>query len=140
MSETLSQQVYREANQALQLLSQVKETMLNLLTQMSAASKASITVEPDLEQLQKYRKEYESLMAQLKSKVSWIQENQVHLKQDEGTTYEKEVDQALLEEQQQVQQASRNITEKLKHILSQSYALQLQTDTLLSASYNQPVQ
>ncbi|CAO3607679.1 unnamed protein product [Cunninghamella echinulata] len=114
MSETLSQQVYKETSQALQLLSQVKETMLNLLTHMSAALR--------------------HLSLKLDS------ENQVRLKQDEGTTHEKEIDQALLEEQQQVQQASKNITEKLKHILSQSYALQLQTDTLLSASYNQPVQ
>ncbi|CAO3624235.1 unnamed protein product [Cunninghamella blakesleeana] len=138
MSSTILQQVNNETTQALQLLSQVKETMLKLLSQMSTASMNSLTVEPDLEQLQKYRKEYETLMTQLKTKVNWIQEHQQEVSHKDNNN--SELEQTLLEEQQQLQQTSRNISDKLKHILSQTYALQLQTDVLLSASYNQPVQ
>ncbi|KAI8339507.1 hypothetical protein BC941DRAFT_420673 [Chlamydoabsidia padenii] len=133
---TTSQQVYTETNQALDTLSDVWESMLKVLKEVSAAAATSLTMEPDLDQLQKTRKEYEALMAQLKTKVAWIQDHRLEHKQDMD---QEELDPSLLKEQQQLRQTSQNVSNQLKQILSQSYSLQFQIDMLLSASHDQSI-
>ncbi|ORZ24377.1 hypothetical protein BCR42DRAFT_402812 [Absidia repens] len=101
-----SQQVYTETNQALQNLSEVWECMLKVITQVSAAAASSFTMEPDLDQLQKTRKEYETLMTELKTKVAWIQEHHQSPKKDEDIQRDDQVDPALLKEQQDLRQVT----------------------------------
>jgi hypothetical protein len=81
MSSTSTEKVYNNANDALDTLSNLWQTMLQIIQAVSTASASSLTAEPDLVKLQKTRKEYETLMNLLKTKVEWLQANQ--LKQEE---------------------------------------------------------
>ncbi|CAO3599669.1 unnamed protein product [Absidia cylindrospora] len=135
-----AQQVYTETNQALKTLSDVWECMLKVITQVSAAAASSFTLEPDLDQLQKTRKEYEALMTELKTKVAWIQEHHQPIKKDQDIQRDNQLDPALIKEQQDLRQTSQNVSNQLKEILGQSYSLQFQIDMLLSASHDQPTQ
>jgi DNA repair ATPase RecN len=101
---TSSQQVYTQTNEALDTLSDVWESMLKVLTEVSAAAASSFTMEPDLDQLQKTRKEYEALLTQLKTKVAWIQEHWTESKQD---VQQADLDPSLVEEHEQLQQVRR---------------------------------
>ncbi|SAM03885.1 hypothetical protein [Absidia glauca] len=101
---TSSQQVYTQTNEALDTLSDVWESMLKVLTEVSAAAASSFTMEPDLDQLQKTRKEYEALLTQLKTKVAWIQDHWTESKQD---VQQADLDPSLVEEHDQLQQVRR---------------------------------
>ncbi|KAI8088121.1 hypothetical protein BDF21DRAFT_211233 [Thamnidium elegans] len=72
-----SAQVYDNANQALITLSNLWQTMLQIIQTVSDASASSLTVEPDLVQLQKSRKEYEQLVSSLKTTITWLEANQL---------------------------------------------------------------
>ncbi|KAI8099625.1 uncharacterized protein BX664DRAFT_355030 [Halteromyces radiatus] len=133
-----TQQVYTETNEALDTLSEVWESMLKVLNQVSAAAASSFTLDPDLDQLSKTRKEYEALLTRLKTKVAWIQDNRPYNNKQQQE--QQQLDPLLLEEQQQLRQSSQAVSDQLKDILSQSYALQFQIDMLLSASHDQPIQ
>lgn len=69
--------VYDNANEALNTLSNLWQTMLQIIQAVSAASASSLTVEPDLVSLQKARKEYEELLASLNQKVQWLEKNKL---------------------------------------------------------------
>lgn len=72
-----STQIYDNANQALVTLSNLWQTMLQIIQTVSDASASSLTVEPDLVQLQKTRKEYEQLVSSLKTTLTWLEANQL---------------------------------------------------------------
>lgn len=72
-----SAEVYNNANEALVTLSNLWQTMLQIIQTVSDASASSLTVEPDLVQLQKARKAYEQLISSLKSTVTWLENNQL---------------------------------------------------------------
>lgn len=72
-----STQVYDSANQALVTLSNLWQTMLQIIQTVSDASASSLTVEPDLVQLQKTRKEYEHLVSSLKTTLTWLEDNKL---------------------------------------------------------------
>lgn len=69
--------VYNNANDALNTLSNLWQIMLQIIQAVSAASASSLTVEPDLAKLQKARKDYEQLVASLKTTVSWLENNKL---------------------------------------------------------------
>lgn len=71
-------EIYNKANESLDTLSNLWQTMLQIIQAVSLASAASLTVEPDLAKLQKTRKEYEQLMTTLKTNVAWLEKNQVN--------------------------------------------------------------
>ncbi|KAI8642184.1 hypothetical protein BD408DRAFT_187213 [Parasitella parasitica] len=71
-------QIYNKANESLDTLSNLWQIMLQIIQAVSSASASSLTAEPDLVKLQKTRKEYEQLVASLKSNVEWLQKNQVN--------------------------------------------------------------
>lgn len=71
-------EIYNKANDSLDTLSNLWQTMLQIIQAVSSASAASLTVEPDLAKLQKTRKEYEQLMTTLKSNVEWLEKNEVN--------------------------------------------------------------
>jgi hypothetical protein len=70
-------EVYNNANEALDTLSNLWQTMLQIIQAVSAASASSLTVEPDLAKLQKARKDFEQLITLLKTKVAWLDSNQL---------------------------------------------------------------
>ncbi|KAG2232813.1 hypothetical protein INT48_005681 [Thamnidium elegans] len=125
-----SAQVYDNANQALITLSNLWQTMLQIIQTVSDASASSLTVEPDLVQLQKSRKEYEQLVSSLKTTITWLEANQ--LKQVES------IDspdlQESIREHEQLQEKSVIVSDKLKRMLNQSYALQFQLEMLFTSS------
>lgn len=71
-------EIYSKANESLDTLSNLWQTMLQIIQAVSLASAASLTVEPDLAKLQKTRKEYEQLMTTLKTNVAWLEKNQLN--------------------------------------------------------------
>jgi hypothetical protein len=93
-------QVYDKANDSLDTLSNLWQTMLQIIQAVSSASASSLTVEPDLAKLQKIRKEYELLMASLKSNVEWLQKNEIN---ENDLQLETETYRSSLTEQEELQ-------------------------------------
>lgn len=93
-------QVYDKANDSLDILSNLWQTMLQIIQAVSLASASSLTVEPDLAKLQKTRKEYEQLMASLKSNVEWLQKNEIN---ESDLQSETEAYRSSLTEQEELQ-------------------------------------
>ncbi|GAA5806551.1 hypothetical protein EDC94DRAFT_663118 [Helicostylum pulchrum] len=125
-----STQIYDNANQALVTLSNLWQTMLQIIQTVSDASASSLTVEPDLVQLQKTRKEYEQLVSSLKTTLTWLEANQ--LKQVESINSPDL--QESIQEHEQLQEKSFIVSNKLKRMLNQSYALQFQLEMLFTSS------
>ncbi|KAG2196083.1 hypothetical protein INT46_011268 [Mucor plumbeus] len=124
-------QVYDKANDSLDTLSNLWQTMLQIIQAVSSASASSLTVEPDLAKLQKIRKEYELLMASLKSNVEWLQKNEIN---ENDLQLETEAYRSGLTEQEELQMESTRVNDKLKRLLNQSYALQFQLEMLFTSS------
>lgn len=93
-------EVYNHTNDALDTLSNLWQTILQIIQAVSVASASSLTAEPDLAKLQKTRKEYETLMNSLKTKVEWLQTNQLKQEEIEAKTENYRSD---LEEQDKLQ-------------------------------------
>jgi hypothetical protein len=72
-----SVEVYNNANEALITLSNLWQTMLQIIQAVSNASASSLTVEPDLVQLQKSRKDYEQLVTSLNATITWLEANKL---------------------------------------------------------------
>lgn len=99
-------EIYNKANGSLDTLSNLWQTMLQIIQEVSLASAASLTVEPDLAKLQKTRKEYEQLMTTLKSDVAWLEKNKV---KENELDVETEIYTSGLVEQEALQTVSSGI-------------------------------
>ncbi|CAO3609403.1 unnamed protein product [Mucor fragilis] len=124
-------EIYNKANGSLDTLSNLWQTMLQIIQEVSLASAASLTVEPDLAKLQKTRKEYEQLMTTLKSDVAWLEKNKV---KENELDVETEIYTSGLVEQEALQTESTRVNDQLKRLLNQSYALQFQLEMLFTSS------
>ncbi|KAL7325209.1 hypothetical protein PS15p_207725 [Mucor circinelloides] len=124
-------EIYNKANESLDTLSNLWQTMLQIIQAVSLASAASLTVEPDLAKLQKTRKEYEQLMTTLKTNVAWLEKNQVN---ESELDVETETYTSGLVEQDILQKESTRVNDQLKRLLNQSYALQFQLEMLFTSS------
>ncbi|CAO0800931.1 unnamed protein product [Mucor circinelloides] len=124
-------EIYNKANESLDTLSNLWQTMLQIIQAVSLASAASLTVEPDLAKLQKTRKEYEQLMTTLKTNVAWLEKNQLN---ESELDVETETYTSGLVEQDILQKESTRVNDQLKRLLNQSYALQFQLEMLFTSS------
>ncbi|GAA5816254.1 hypothetical protein MFLAVUS_009780 [Mucor flavus] len=125
-----STQVYDSANQALVTLSNLWQTMLQIIQTVSDASASSLTVEPDLVQLQKTRKEYEQLVSSLKTTLTWLEANKLkHVESIDSPDLQESI-----QEHERLQEKSFVVSDKLKRMLNQSYALQFQLEMLFTSS------
>ncbi|GAN06633.1 hypothetical protein MAM1_0130d06120 [Mucor ambiguus] len=124
-------EIYNKANNSLDTLSNLWQTMLQIIQAVSSASAASLTVEPDLAKLQETRKEYEQLMTTLKSDVEWLEKNKVN---ENELDLETETYKLGLVEQEVLQKESTRVNDQLKRLLNQSYALQFQLEMLFTSS------
>ncbi|KAG1115242.1 hypothetical protein G6F42_013984 [Rhizopus arrhizus] len=124
-------EIYSKANESLDTLSNLWQTMLQIIQAVSLASAASLTVEPDLAKLQKTRKEYEQLMTTLKTNVAWLEKNQLN---ESELDVETETYTSGLVEQDILQKESTRVNDQLKRLLNQSYALQFQLEMLFTSS------
>ncbi|KAI8879002.1 hypothetical protein K501DRAFT_227394 [Backusella circina FSU 941] len=122
-------EVYEKSNQALETLSNLWQSMLDIIQAVSASSAASLTAEPDLAGLQNARKEYEQLVSTLKTLTTWLDENKLDVNREQ-----EETNSELLQEQDQLKQEAAHVSDKLKRMISQSYALQFQIELYLSSS------
>ncbi|KAG0164961.1 hypothetical protein DFQ30_009157 [Apophysomyces sp. BC1015] len=127
-----SAEIYSKSNESLDTLSDLWESMLTILQIVSATSAKSLTAEPDLAAIQKARRDYEALLTKLKSSTEWLDAN--NIVQDNPTTVDH-----LCEEQADLRKESAILSDQLKRLLSQSYALQFQINILLASSHDQPV-
>ncbi|KAI8992672.1 hypothetical protein BDB01DRAFT_446075 [Pilobolus umbonatus] len=125
-----NREVYQKVNVAIETLSNLWESMLKMIQAVSAASASSLTVEPDLIQLQKVRKHYEQLLTSLRSTVNWLENNEI--KAASSSNYKNIV--LLEKEQAGLKEESERVTTQLKGMISQSYALQFQMEMFLSSS------
>lgn len=91
---------YNKSTGALDTLSDIWQSMLQILQDVSAASASSLTVEPDLIKLQKARKDYEQLLVTLKAAIEWLQSNQLN---EEDLQSETEIYKTSLQEQTTLQ-------------------------------------
>ncbi|KAI9267945.1 hypothetical protein BDA99DRAFT_535470 [Phascolomyces articulosus] len=132
----MEEKVYQESNNALDTLSNIWESTLTLLRAITDASSNSLRAEPDLMQLQKHRKDLDALFEQLKTQATWLQENKEKIGKLGANELNPELDQAL-EEQRVLRQESIQLSDQLKQLLSQSYALQFQMDMLLASCHDQ---
>lgn len=96
-----AREVYDKSTDALNTLSNIWQSMLQILQDVSAATASSLTVEPDLLKLQKARKDYEQLLNSLGSTLEWLQLNQLN---EEELGLETDIYKAKLKEQAQLQQ------------------------------------
>ncbi|KAL9560040.1 hypothetical protein MBANPS3_000155 [Mucor bainieri] len=124
-------EIYNKANDSLDTLSNLWQTMLQIIQEVSSASAASLTVEPDLAKLQQTRKEYDQLMTALKANVEWLEENEVKESDLDLVT---EAYTSELVEQDALQKESTRVNDQLKRLLNQSYALQFQLEMLFTSS------
>ncbi|KAI8077240.1 uncharacterized protein B0P05DRAFT_124045 [Gilbertella persicaria] len=124
-------EVYNNTENALELLSNIRHMMLQIIQAVSSASAASLTVEPDLVSLQKARKEYEQLMSSFKSTVDWLQHNQLRSEDLEAQSPDYEAD---IKQQAKLEEESMRVNDQLKRLLNQSYALQFQIEMLFNSS------
>ncbi|KAI8142472.1 hypothetical protein BJV82DRAFT_669620 [Fennellomyces sp. T-0311] len=132
----MDKKVYQESNNALDTLSSIWDTMLTLLRAITEASNNSLRAEPDLVQLQKHRKDLDALLEKLKTQASWLQQNKNELDHSANDVSRPELDR-VLQEQNALRQESIQLSEQLKRLLSQSYALQFQMDMLLASCHDQ---
>ncbi|KAG2227150.1 hypothetical protein INT45_003880 [Circinella minor] len=133
----MEEKVYNESNNALDTLSNIWESTLTLLRAITEASSNSLRAEPDLMQLQKLRKDLDALLEKLKGQATWLQDNKDKVGRKEGENeLNPELNQAL-EEQRALRQESIQLSDQLKQLLSQSYALQFQMDMLLASCHDQ---
>ncbi|KAI8979708.1 hypothetical protein BDF20DRAFT_820064 [Mycotypha africana] len=130
MSATVSE-IYNKTNIALDTLSNLWQTMLKVIEAVSATAAASLTVEPDLVELQKIRKEYELLMTTLKTTVEWLQKNPIN---DNELNVEAAAPSADVEERLELQAESERINGQLKRLLNQSYSLQFQLELFFTSA------
>ncbi|KAG0189213.1 hypothetical protein DFQ28_003731 [Apophysomyces sp. BC1034] len=130
--DTVFLEIYSKSNESLDTLSDLWESMLTILQIVSATSAKSLTAEPDLAAIQKARRDYEALLTKLKSSTEWLDAN--NIVQDNPTTVDH-----LCEEQADLRKESAILSDQLKRLLSQSYALQFQINILLASSHDQPV-
>ncbi|KAK4509031.1 uncharacterized protein ATC70_007380 [Mucor velutinosus] len=124
-------EIYNKANNSLNTISNLWQSMLQIIQAVSSASAASLTVEPDLAKLQKTRKEYEQLMTTLKSDLEWLEKNKVN---ESELDLETEAYTSGLVEQEALQKESTRVNDQLKRLLNQSYALQFQLEMLFTSS------
>ncbi|KAI9491075.1 hypothetical protein BDB00DRAFT_874760 [Zychaea mexicana] len=134
----MEDKVYQESNSALDTLSSVWEATLDLLRVITEASSNSMRSEPNLMQLQKHRKSLDALLDQLKTQSTWLQENKDKANRTEAVESNPGLDQAL-QEQRELRQESIQLSDQLKQLLSQSYALQFQMDMLLASCHDHPL-
>jgi hypothetical protein len=97
-------EIYEKSNQALETLSNLWQSMLNIIQAVSASSAASLTAEPDLAGLQNARKEYQHLVSTLKTLTTWLDENKLVNKEQQ-----EEASSELLQEQDQLKQVGNFI-------------------------------
>ncbi|KAL1933151.1 hypothetical protein VTP01DRAFT_8829 [Rhizomucor pusillus] len=141
MSSATPQEIYRGCNEALDTLADVWDHMLKLLQNVSQASGKSLRVEPNLTELQQSRRDLDNLFAKLKSSATWLQEHKQALDGSRvmtDTTGQQQLHSAI-REQDQLRQESIRVSEQVKALLSQSYALQFQLDMLLASCQDHPV-
>ncbi|KAI9485261.1 MAG: hypothetical protein EXX96DRAFT_603622 [Benjaminiella poitrasii] len=122
--------VLNNSNNALETLSNLWYTMLQIIQAVSSASASSLTVEPDLAKLQKARKEYEQLKTSLRKTAEWLESNQLEEELENETTEYKN----KLIVQEDLQKKQLRVNDQLKRLLSQSYALQFQLEMLFTSS------
>jgi hypothetical protein len=90
--------VYNNANEALDTLSNLWQKMLEIIQAVSAASASSLTNEPDLVKSQQTRLEYVKLLESLKEKVAWLENNK--LPEIDQQVVTEEIKNSLLEREQ----------------------------------------
>ncbi|CDS13625.1 hypothetical protein LRAMOSA05801 [Lichtheimia ramosa] len=126
--------LYSQSSDALCTLGDVWDKTLALMQSVSEAASDSLRSEPNLVQLQKDRRELDALFDTLKKQVAWIQENKSTLNTIQDTP-DDELEQEL-KEQKELRETSDRLSDQIKRLLSQSYALQFQTDMLLASSHD----
>ncbi|KAI7886617.1 hypothetical protein K492DRAFT_203145 [Lichtheimia hyalospora FSU 10163] len=126
--------LYGQSNDALSTLGDVWDKILALMQSVSEAASDSLRNEPNLVQLQEDRRELDALFDILKKQVAWIQENKSTLNTIQDTP-DNELEQEL-KEQKELRETSDRLSDQIKRLLSQSYALQFQTDMLLASSHD----
>ncbi|CAO3610832.1 unnamed protein product [Mucor hiemalis] len=114
MSSTTASEVNTNVNEALATLSNLWQKMLQIIQAVSATSASSLTVEPDLVGLQKIRKEYEQLMASLKTTATWSKANELQSPADESITIDEL--ESLLTEQDELKKEFDRVTDQLKRM------------------------
>ncbi|KAI9247855.1 hypothetical protein BY458DRAFT_536669 [Sporodiniella umbellata] len=123
-----SSQVYEHANDALLTLTSLWETMLKIIRSVSTASGSSLTVEPNLVELQKSRKEFERLTKLLQTTTAWLEQHERPKKAPEQTN---SADwQLLSKENEEAVKEADSVNEQLRQLLDKSYTLQLQMEML----------
>ncbi|KAI7904425.1 uncharacterized protein BX663DRAFT_342224 [Cokeromyces recurvatus] len=127
---TLTENVFNNANVALETLSNLWYTMLQIIQAVSSASASSLTVEPDLAKLQKTRKEYEQLKNSFRKTVEWLESNKL---KDEELEKETEKYKDSLNEQEKLQKEQLRVNDQLKRLLNQTYAMQFQIEMLFAS-------
>lgn len=132
MSSPAASEVNTNVNEALVTLSNLWQKMLQIIQAVSATSASSLTVEPDLVALQKIRKEYEQLMTSLKTTAAWLKANELQTPADESMATDDL--ERLLVEQDELKKESDRVTDQLKRMLNQSYALQFQMEMLFTSA------
>ncbi|KAL0083737.1 hypothetical protein J3Q64DRAFT_1748942 [Phycomyces blakesleeanus] len=134
--------IFNKSNAALDTLYNVWESMLTIIQAVSAASSKSLTTEPDLAALQKARRDYETLLGKLSLTAIWLEDNKdilPNISVKDSSSDETPQRKQLLLEQESLRNESDRLSNQLKRLLSQSYALQFQIDMLLSSSYDQDI-
>ncbi|KAJ8663209.1 hypothetical protein O0I10_001386 [Lichtheimia ornata] len=126
--------LYNQSSDALSTLGDVWDKILAVVQSVSEAASESLRSEPNLVQLQKDRRELDALFDTLKKQVAWIQENKSALNTIQDTP-DNEIEQEL-KEQKELRETSDRLSDQIKRLLSQSYALQFQTDMLLASSHD----
>ncbi|CDH50307.1 predicted protein [Lichtheimia corymbifera JMRC:FSU:9682] len=126
--------LYNQSSDALSTLGDVWDKILAVMQSVSEAASESLRSEPNLVQLQKDRRELDALFDTLKKQVAWIQENKSALNTIQDTP-DNEIEQEL-KEQKELRETSDRLSDQIKRLLSQSYALQFQTDMLLASSHD----
>jgi hypothetical protein len=108
-------EVFERSTTALDTLSNIWQSMLQIIQDVSTASASSLTVEPDLIKLQKARKDYEQLLISLKTTIEWLQSNQPDQEDPETET---EIYKTALAEQSTLQEVSLKGKENIPGLLN----------------------
>ncbi|ORY94435.1 hypothetical protein BCR43DRAFT_525652 [Syncephalastrum racemosum] len=124
---------HRQANEALNTLAKAWGSMMTIMQAVADASDQSMRQEPKLADLQQARNDLDALFKQLKSSATALQPH------SPKSLISRDADTASLEEERRLREESARVSDQIKQLLSQSYALQFQMDMLLASSHYQTI-
>ncbi|KAI8379187.1 uncharacterized protein BYT42DRAFT_317042 [Radiomyces spectabilis] len=132
-----SKTVYDECNSALDILAQVGDSVRTLLQIVAGQTAKTLTAEPDLAALQKARKHHDQLLAKLQASAEKLAGYQSAVDSPDAAMTDSSEMESLAKEHEELRKESVSVSNELKEMLSQTYALQFQIDMLLASSRDQ---